>query len=139
MHIHYTKDTSKITANMLNSGFFAGWPNPPTPDTHLRILQSSYLAYVAIDTKINKVVGFINAISDGVLSAYIPLLETLESHRGNGIGSELVRLMLANLDDLYMIDIAHDENRNTFYDKFNPHRGTLSFFRNYEAQAGKIS
>ena len=138
MKIFYSKDMSSVTAEMLDGGFFAGWANHPDAATHLRILQSSYLSYVAIDSEINKVVGFINVISDGILSAYIPLLETLESYQGKGIGSELVRLALAELSDLYMIDIAHDENRNTFYDKFKPHRGTLSFFRNYAKQGGTL-
>jgi len=74
MKIEYTSNINSITPNML-TGFFAGWPNPPSPDIHLKILQNSYRAFVAIDRDINQVVGFINAISDGVLSAYIPLLE----------------------------------------------------------------
>ena len=40
------------------------------------------------------------AISDGVLSAFIPLLEVLPEWPGHGIGSELVRRMLAELDGL---------------------------------------
>ena len=70
MNIEYRSDLSGITEDML-AGFFVGWPNPPDSATHLRILRSSYCAFVAVDRDCNRVVGFINAISDGVLSAYV--------------------------------------------------------------------
>jgi ribosomal protein S18 acetylase RimI-like enzyme len=84
-------------------GFFVGWPKPPTPETHLRILRNSRHIVLAIDNSTDKVVGFITAISDGVLSAYIPLLEVLPEYQGQGIGRELVRRMLDQLQDYYMI------------------------------------
>lgn len=35
-------DTSKdVSADDLRGGFFEGWPNPPSPETHPRILQNS--------------------------------------------------------------------------------------------------
>jgi len=120
------------------SDFFVGWPNPPNPAMHLKILQNSYRAIVAIDTATNKVVGFINAVSDGVLTAYIPLIEVLESYQGKRIGSWLIRLMLKECKDLYMIDICHDENLAPFYAKFEPTGQSYStVFRNYDAQSGR--
>ena len=53
-------------------GFFVDWPNPPSSKTHLKLLQNSSKVVIAIDPSTNKVVGFITAISGGVLSAYIP-------------------------------------------------------------------
>jgi len=139
MSIIYTKSLVGITADMLDGGFFVGWPNPPSPATHLRILQNAYCAYMAIDEDVNKVIGFINAVSDGVLSAYIPLLEVIPGYQGRGVGGELVKLMLAELKDLYMVDICHDDDKSGFYAKFDPYQGgRASCFRNYCAQAGKI-
>ncbi|MCL2202535.1 MAG: GNAT family N-acetyltransferase [Defluviitaleaceae bacterium] len=136
--IIYTKEISGITEDML-SGFFVGWPNPPSPAVHLKILQNSYRAIVAIDTEINKVVGFINAVSDGVLTAYIPLLEVVESHQGKRIGSWLLRLMLKECKDLYMVDICHDEKLVPYYAKFEPTGQSHStIFRNYDAQSGRM-
>jgi len=57
-------------------------------------LQNSYRTVVAIDNDTHKVVGFINAVSDGVLTAYIPLLEVLEKYQGMGISGKLTKLML---------------------------------------------
>ena len=50
-------------------GFFAGWPDPPSPETHLKLLKNSRHVVLAKETDANDVVGFITAIGDGVLSA----------------------------------------------------------------------
>ena len=138
MNIIYTCNMDEIREDMLDGGFFAGWPNAPDTPAHLKLLCGSYRAYVAIDTVSHKVVGFINAISDGVLSAYIPLLEVLPQYQGYGIGSKLVELMLAALADLYMIDIVCDKNVQPFYAKMGAVNWTASIFRNYSAQSGKV-
>lgn len=137
MTIEYTKCISGITEDMLTE-FFVGWPNPPSSATHLKLLQNSYRAFVAIDKDCNKVVGFINAVSDGVLTAYIPLLEVIETYQGNGIGSELVKLMLAECNDLYMLDICHDAELVPYYKKFGASQSHASIFRNYAAQSGRM-
>ena len=136
--IIYTKAMDGITEDML-AGFFVGWPNPPNAAMHLKILRSGYCAFVAIDKTENKVVGFINAVSDGVLTAYIPLLEVLPAYKGCGIGSELVELMLNECKDLYMVDICHDEELTPYYARFEPTGQNCStVFRNYAAQSGKV-
>ena len=93
--VTYTDSIADVTPAQLQ-GFFVGWPNPPTPATHLRILAGSYAAVLARDDS-GAVVGFITAISDGVSAAYIPHLEVLPAYQGQGIGSELVRRMLTSL------------------------------------------
>src|SRR3569832_1789773 len=82
-------------------GFFVGWPDPPSPATHLRILAGSSAVVLARDDATSAVVGFISAISDVVSCAYIPHLEVLPAYRGQGVGSELMRRMLARLRHLY--------------------------------------
>jgi len=136
MNIEYTKDLNSINEEML-TGFFVNWPNPPNSATHLKILTNSYCSFVAIHKDINKIVGFINAISDGVLSAYIPLLEVLPEYQGFGIGSELVKCMFKELSDFYMIDICHDKELTSYYVRFGALPGNASLFRNYNAQSGK--
>ncbi|MCL2169670.1 MAG: GNAT family N-acetyltransferase [Defluviitaleaceae bacterium] len=138
MNIEYTKNLTGITADMLDGGFFVDWPNPPDCETHLKILQNSYRAYIAIDKDTGKVAGFINAVSDGVLSAYIPLLEVLPEFQGKGIGDKLVRLMLEELEDLYMVDVCHDPELTVYYAKFGAYQESrASIFRNHDAQSGK--
>jgi len=134
--IEYTMDITRITCDMLDGGFFVNWPNPPSAQAHLRILKGAYIAWVAIDTNLNKAVGFINAVSDGVLSAYIPLLEVLPEYQKQGIGKALVFRMLESLKDLYMVDLLCDEDMQDYYAKFGMHKAMGSFMRNYERQNG---
>lgn len=105
--IEYLNSTEAITPAQLD-GFFVGWPNPPTPETHLRLLRNSDAVVLAVDTATGQVVGFITAITDGVLAAYIPFLEVLPAYQHRGIGQTLVRQMLERLQDLYMIDLLCD-------------------------------
>jgi predicted N-acetyltransferase YhbS len=66
----------------------------------------------------DNVVGFATAISDGVLSAFIPLLEVLPEYQHQGIGTELVRRLLTRLDTLYMVDLCCDAGLEAFYTRF---------------------
>lgn len=119
------------------TGFFVGWPNPPKPETHLRILRGSYKAIVAIDDRTGMVVGFINAVSDGVLAAFIPLLEVLPDYRGRGIGSKLTKRMIYSLRDLYSIDLICDSSLQPYYERLGLVTATGMMLRNYEKQSGK--
>ena len=113
----YTSDISGVTPAELE-GFFVGWPSPPSPERHLEILRGSDYVVLARDGQEGRVVGFITAISDGVLSAFIPLLEVLPDYQGHGIGSELVRRMLGELEDFYMVDLMCDPELESFYARF---------------------
>ena len=133
--IIYQDDLTGITPAMLQ-GFFVGWPNAPSPETHYRILQGSQYLVLARDDQAQRVVGFINAVSDGVLSAYIPLLEVLPDYQQRGIGVELVRRMLAQLQHFYAIDLLCDPEVQAFYAKVGMRPATGMMLRNYEHQSG---
>jgi len=133
--IEYTSSLEGVSADMLDGGFFVDWPNPPLPAAHLRILAGSYLVWLAVDTDADTVVGFITAVSDGVLSAYIPLLEVLPGYQGRGIGGELVRRMLESLSHLYMVDVLCDEPLQAYYGKFGLRKATGMMARNYDRQS----
>ena len=132
--ISYTTSLETITADRLRGGFFAGWPTPPSPETHLRLLHGSDQVVLALDGE--NVVGYITAISDGVLAAYIPHLEVLKAYQGQGIGSELVRRMLDQLAGIYMIDLICDADLQPFYERLGLTRYTGMVKRNYEHQSG---
>ena len=127
--LSYVDSIEGITPDRLR-GFFVGWPNPPSPETHLRLLANSDAVVLAIDRASGDVVGFITAISDGVLSAYIPLLEVLPAYQGRGIGQELVRRMLAKLDGLYMVDLLCDPELQPFYARLGMQPATGMMLRN---------
>jgi len=131
----YKKSTSGISPDML-TGFFAGWLNPPNPDTHLKLFENSSKVVIAYDEKSRRVAGFITAISDGVLSAYIPFLEVLPEYQNKGIGKELVFRMLKELGDLYMIDLCCDDPLVPYYETFGMRKATGMILRQYEWQSG---
>jgi len=132
----YQNSLEGISSNMLN-GFFVGWPSPPNPQTHLRLLENSSKIVLAIDERTNEVIGFITAISDGVLSAYVPLLEVLPQYKNKGIGKELVSRMLKELDEIYMIDLCCDNDLVPYYEKFGMMKTNGMVYRNYAMQAGR--
>ena len=117
MAIEYTTSLEGLESDHLH-GFFEGWPSLPSAEKHLEILRGSYRVVVAREDSSPNVVGFVNAISDGVLAAFVPLLEVLPSHRRRGIGTELVRRMLDELSDLYSIDLVCDAELRPFYERF---------------------
>ncbi|WCF10494.1 GNAT family N-acetyltransferase [Paenibacillus thiaminolyticus] len=131
----YKNSLDGITSSMLQ-GFFVDWPNPPAPDTHLRLLKQSSKVILAVDETANRVAGFITAVSDGILSAYIPLLEVLPAYKNKGIGKELVTRMLTELDDIYMIDLCCDDNLVPYYDQFGMRKTNGMILRNYNRQSG---
>lgn len=136
--ILYQDDATAITAKQL-TGFFAGWPSAPTPQCHLRILQQSSHCIMAVDDATGGIVGFITALTDGVLSAYIPLLEVAPPYQHQGIGSQLVCRMLERLGHLYAIDLICDPALADFYSQFDftPFHGMI--IRHYQQQSGCIA
>lgn len=133
--IEYIESMASIEPEML-SGFFEGWPKKPTQATHHEILSNSAEIVLAVDPESRQVVGFINAISDGVLSAYIPLLEVLPDYRGRGIGRELVKKMMAKLSDLYMVDLVCDRELEKFYGPLGFRLYHAMIYRNFDHQDG---
>ncbi|WP_306981107.1 GNAT family N-acetyltransferase [Alkalicoccobacillus murimartini] len=132
----YKQTTDQITTDMLE-GFFDGWPSPPSTDKHLELLQKSSHITLAIDENTQQVVGYITAISDQVLSAYIPLLEVLPDYKNNGIGSELIHNLLDQLKGLYMIDLLCDAPLQEYYKKFGMQPVSGMCIRNYSKQNGE--
>lgn len=132
--ITYSTSLTGVTAEELRGGFFVGWPNPPTPDTHLRILRGSSHVVLAWDK--DRVVGYINALSDGVLAAFIPGLEVLPAYQGQGIGSELVRRMLEELAPIYAVDLLCDAALIPFYERLGLKTVPGMALRNFATQSG---
>jgi ribosomal protein S18 acetylase RimI-like enzyme len=133
--IRYTRSTRGISADKLK-GFFEGWPKKPSPQTHLELLESSDEVIVALDEESGDVAGFITAVTDHVLAAYISFLEVLPRYRKKGIAGELVRRMLDKLKHLYMVDTVCDEEVIGFYKKFGFVKHTAMIYRNYTKQGG---
>ncbi|GMU93068.1 MAG: hypothetical protein AMXMBFR4_21260 [Candidatus Hydrogenedentota bacterium] len=133
--IQYTSSLEGITPDKL-SGFFEGWQHPPSPETHLKLLQNSSRVVLALDSENGRVVGFVTAMTDGVLSAYIPFLEVLPEYRGHGIGEELVKRIRTAVGDLYMIDFVCEPDMQPFYTRLGMKPSTGMMKRNLKRQSG---
>jgi ribosomal protein S18 acetylase RimI-like enzyme len=128
--ISYSDTAAGISAADL-AGFFVGWPQPPSNEHRLRVVQAATAVVIARDPD-NNVVGFITAVTDGVFAAYIPLLEVLPGHQGRGIGRALVQRMLARLRECYMIDLVCDDDVVPFYERLGGWRLNAVAWRNYD-------
>jgi len=133
--LSYADSTKRLSSEKLK-GFFSGWPNPPSTETHLKLLESSDEIVVAIDEETGDVLGFVTALGDGVLSAHITFLEVLPAYRGRGIGQELMRLMLAKLKGLYAVDVVCDPELRPFYERFGMKSTLAMILRDSSQQSG---
>ena len=131
MAIEYKDNLETLTAEAL-TGFFAGWPEHPDEATHLEILKKSAKVWLAMEGP--KCVGFINALTDGVFYAYVPLLEVLPGYHGQGIGSELVQRMTQSLSGMYAVDAVCDEAVAPFYSKLGFGKCAGMVKRNFKRQ-----
>jgi ribosomal protein S18 acetylase RimI-like enzyme len=102
----------------------------------LELLKKSDVVVLAVDKNIKKVVGFITAITDHVLTAYIPLLEVLPDYQKQQIGKRLTQEMLTLLKEFYMVDLLCDADLQSFYEPLGMRKATGMFIRNYDKQSG---
>ena len=133
--IRYTSSPSDVTEDQL-VGFFHGWNSPPSPRTMLMVLRGSDHVELAIDNETNRAVGFVTVLTDGVLSAHIPLLEVLPEYQGRGIGSELLRRALARLAHLDAVDLMCDREAQPFYQRLGMAPAFGMMIRRNERQSG---
>ena len=135
--IDYRSNLDGITADQCEGPFFAGWPNPPSPQRHLEILSGSDHVALAIHEPDGRVIGFATAITDGGFMAFIPLVEVVAGFQGRGIGSELVRRLLDELSDYYAVDALCDPELQPFYRHLGMKPATGVMWRNYSRQSGE--
>ncbi|MCG8924964.1 GNAT family N-acetyltransferase [Lentzea sp. CC55] len=131
--ITYATDVSDLTEDDL-TGFFAGWPRPPSPAQHLAVLRGSYRVVVARSG--GTVVGFVTMISDGVLTAFVPWLEVLPEFQGQGVGTELMRRVVAEAAHLYSVDLVCDDDLRPYYERLGMTAVTGMILRNRDACGG---
>ena len=115
--VRYTDSLHRFSSNQFQN-FCSGWKHPLSSEKLFEILKAGYCVVVAYDTENFQPVGFVYAISDGILSAFIPLIEVLPEHQHKGIGTELMKLILERLENFYMVDLCCDDSLEKFYSRF---------------------
>ena len=132
--VEYHIYSEEVQHIKIADGFWEYWPTHPNKETHKKIMLNSHKAIVAIEH--DEIIGFITIISDGIISAYIPLLEVIPGYRGQGIGRRLVELAMKEMENIYMLDLACDSNLVDFYQKFGMNKTNAMIKRNYASQSG---
>ena len=132
MRIEYRTTANGVRWEQLD-GFFVGWAVRPSATTLLDHLLRSYRCAIAVDLDGDRVVGFATAISDGLLAAYIPLVEVLPGWHERGIGTELMNVLVDQLKHLYMVDLTCDADVQPFYEKLGMTPTTAMIRRNARA------
>ena len=82
-------------------------------------LQSYYHVAVYEDQS-QKLVGFVDCVSNGVTDAYIQDLMVHPDFQGKGLGSQLMNKMIEYLKTagIYIISVLYDEDLKPFYTRF---------------------
>lgn len=111
--VTYRTSLDGISDAMLND-FCVGWINPLSGEKLYKVLKNSQQFVLAMGE--DKVVGFVNALSDGVHFAFIPMLEVLPKHQKRGIGKRLLSLLIEQLKDIPIIDLMCDLDMQDYYE-----------------------
>ncbi len=99
----------------------AGWWDKDIPDdpSHvLGIISGSHCFIVA--TEESKIIGMGRAISDKISDAYIQDLTVLDLYRKKGIGTEILKRLIARLeyDGIKWIALIAERNSRDFYSNY---------------------
>lgn len=96
--------------------FFVGWPVKPSYELVMKHFEASHPLFLLNEN--SDVVGFISALTDHALYAFIALLEVRKSEQGKDYGKFLVAEMLKSLAGIYAIDLVCDADVESFYRPF---------------------
>lgn len=108
MRITY-RDTHVFEPEHLKDLFLSvEWSSGHYPDKLAVAMKNSGAVFSAWDN--GKLIGLINALDDGVMTAYVHYLLVHPDYQGKGIGQELIRLISEKYKDyLRIVLIAYDK------------------------------
>ena len=125
MAITYS-ETQEFEPDALQDLFLAvEWEVGNYPDRLVVALANSDTVYSAWDA--DRLIGLINALDDGVLTAYVHFLLVHPDYQSQGIGKELMRRMIAQYQDVLRMVLTADDSEAEFYQKMGlrPSQGTI--------------
>ncbi|HET6453541.1 MAG TPA: GNAT family N-acetyltransferase [Armatimonadota bacterium] len=128
MPIEY-RDTKDFEAGQLGELFLSvQWLSGKYPDKLKVAMQNSDTVFSAWDG--DKLVGLMNAMSDGIMTVYFHFLLVRPEYQGQGIGRTLIRMMLDRYADYLRKILIADDAEIAFYEHcgFEVAKGTTALF-----------
>ena len=93
-----------------------GWLSANYPERLFKAMNNCETVFTAWDN--DKLVGLVNVIDDGELTAYVHYLLVNPEYQGQGIASELLRMVKEKYKNyLYVILVAENKPLIEFYSK----------------------
>jgi ribosomal protein S18 acetylase RimI-like enzyme len=111
------KDIKTIPSILLENLFLSlGWVSGKYPERLSKAINNSDSVFSAWDEE--RLIGLINVIDDGELTAYINYLLVDPKYQGKGIGSKLLLKVKEKYQSyLYIVLISEGEETIKFYEK----------------------
>ena len=94
-------------------------------------LMTSYY-HIAVYSN-DKLIGYVDCVSNGVTDAYIQDLMVHPNYQGKGIGTNLMNKMITYLKEkhIYMVTVVFEESLKSFYSKFGFYNMLCGQLENY--------
>jgi len=117
MSIYYKTDLENITQESLQELFLSvEWESGKFPNELLKAIVGSHSVITAWDGE--KLIGLINALSDGALTAYFHYMLVHPNYQGKKIGKEMMEMMLDKYKGYQTKVLIAYPNVIEFYENF---------------------
>ncbi len=128
-YIENKSTSTKAIADLRRS---VGWNG--MEECYKNPLMNSYFHIACYDGV--TLVGYVDSVSNGVTDAYIQDLTVHPDYQGKGIGTELMKRMIAKLKEnkIYMISVLYDEKLVPFYNRFGFFQMLCGQMQTYELE-----
>jgi ribosomal protein S18 acetylase RimI-like enzyme len=108
------KSIKDFTENELKNLFLSvNWSSGNYPDKLVIAMRNSSSVFTAWDG--NKLVGLINVLDDGIMTAYVHYLLIMPEYQHVGIGKKLVKMVSENYKDYLRVILIAYEKEVDFY------------------------
>jgi len=129
MSVIFYREDFPLTADTLQELYLANdWSAGQKPDRLLEAMRNSHCVISA--TVGGRLIGLVNALSDGSLVVYYPHLIVHPDYQGQGIGQALMTRIMARYEGLHQHVLVAENPAAGFYRKlgFTPADGTQAMW-----------
>lgn len=129
MNISYRNNIKDIEDIQLQELFASvEWESAKHPGKLHLAVKNSHKVITAWDGK--KLIGLINSLSDGAMTAYFHYMLVRPEYQGKGVGKKILDMILEEYKDFPTKVLISYEDAQEFYRKsgFATEKGTIPFF-----------